>query len=160
MVCHLQSKAAAADYWLWSSRYYNSREPTWLRSVIASIPCGLEQEKLNWMEVSCKTTEKPKFPYNRGRCHSPFITISAYPHCIEYPLHQERVGKSQNLSSILASYSFPFLRCFMAIIKILDGPRDGGVRGAGGRKVFAHGWVLCVWINIFNVRRLLQKRMK
>lgn len=116
--------------------------------------------KLNWMEVSCKTTEKPSFPYNPGRWHSPFLTATSYPHCIEYPLHQERVRKSKILLSTLTSYSFPFLHCFVAIIKILDGPMDGGVRGAGGLKVFAHGWVLCVWFNIFNVRRLLQKRMK
>lgn len=64
--------------------------------------------KLNWMEVSCKTTEKPKFPYNHGRWHSPFLTVSSYPHCIEYPIHQERVGKSQNLYLPLPATLFRF----------------------------------------------------
>ena len=101
------------------------------------------ERKLNWMEVSCKTTKKPIFPYNPGVGTRHF---SRFRHIIIVSniLFTKNGSGNHKSSHILTSYSFPFLHCFMAIIKILDGPRDGGVRGAGGRKVFAHGWVLSV----------------
>lgn len=66
MVRHLQSTTIAADYWLQSSRYYNSREPTWLRSVIDSIPCGLEQESWTEWRFPVKPLKSQNFPTTTG----------------------------------------------------------------------------------------------
>lgn len=86
--------------------------------------------KLNWMEVSCKTTEKPKIslqPQALALAISHDFVISSLYRTSFTP----RTGpKITNLSSTLTSYSFPFLRCFMAIIRTLGRTEGTAVCGA------------------------------